>query len=134
MSVHSALRADPCAIVLAAVLEEVRATASEAQARGFLLAVGRRLAAAFPLTGIVELDALEEGMATILQRLGAGTVRLMVDADGIGIEHAAGAPEGIAPDILEGLYAGWFATLGNDRLALTRRASAPGRLSFHYGR
>lgn len=134
---------DPNGILLAAILLEVGTTATDEQERSFLLATGQRIAAAFPLTGLVELGALEEAMNHAWRMLDLGNVYLFTDQNGIGIEHrrsaqrcavAEGQWDSAEPVILEGVYGRWFATIGSDRLSLKCLGRSYDKVSFHYGR
>lgn len=136
-------RLEPNALLLEALLGEARSTATKAQERGFLLAAGQRIADNFPLTGLIELAALEGAMNNVWQMLDLGNVHLSVGTDGIGIEHRRSAHrsalaqpqwDNAEPIVLEGVYGRWFAALGNDRLSLKRLDSSYDKTRFHYGR
>ena len=74
-------------------------------------------------------------MNQVWRTLDLGHVRLLVDKDGVGIEHGRSAERGRSenaewdtaePVILEGVYIGWFRSLGGDRLSLKRVAMNSG--------
>ncbi len=141
MTIHTKVGAEPAnrpasgSILLGAILDELRGAATDAEARGFLRAVGRRIGEAYPLTGIVELSALADGMNRVWRMLDLGMVHLAVESEGIGIEHARGAGAGEADGaIVEGVYAAWFGAIGNDRLTLKSLGASDEALAFHYGR
>jgi hypothetical protein len=136
-------RLEPNALLLEVLLGEARSTATGEQERGFLLATGQRIADGFPLTGLVELAALESAMNEVWQMLDLGNVHLSVGKDGIGIEHRRSAHrsalaqpqwDNAEPVVLEGVYGRWFGVLGNDRLSLKRIGGSYDTTSFHYGR
>jgi hypothetical protein len=130
-------------ILLATILDETRATATREQEREFLLAIGHRLSVSFALDGLVNLNELQDGMNHVWQKLDLGSVTLSVDPSGIGIRHIRSAQRGVVlqaqwdlvePAILEGIYAGWFGAIGNDRLSIKRVALSHDSIDYHYGR
>lgn len=136
-------RIDGNGILLAAILSEVSETATQPQERAFLLAAGKRIAESYPLTDIIELNALESRMNEVWHLLDLGNVHLFLDKDGIGIEHRRSAVrcaigdeqwDKAEPIVIEAIYGCWFATMGSDRLSLRPVGQSYDKISFHYGR
>ena len=130
------------AILLSLILAEIHGSATGQQEHGFLTAVGRRMAQAFPLPNRFEMDALAGAMNRVWARISAGHVRLSVQPDGIGIHHvlptrheqADSLWQGAGPSILEGAYAHWFGSMTEERLSLTCVARSPESVEYRYGR
>jgi len=108
--------------IVAAMLEEAAAVATEPQALGFFAALGHRIGAAHGLGGPTNLVDMEAAANGVLGQLGWGRARLLAGADGIRIIHQdwpaqlTGDPAGrwadAFPLILASVYDSWFGTLG----------------------
>lgn len=94
-----------------------------AQAHGFYLAIGRRLAALEMLEGVTDTVSLRQRTNAFWHVLGWGEVDIEAGADGILVRHR-GAPVTISGAtgphwraallaLLEGAYDTWFRTLGS---------------------
>lgn len=133
---------EPNALLLEALLSEARAAGTREQERGFLIAIGQRIADTYLLDGLTDLGAIEAGMNRVWRMLDLGQVQLSVEDDGIAIDHRRSAHrsalrhpqwDGAEPVVLEGVYGRWFAALGNDRLSLKKIDEQQDRMRFHYG-
>ena len=133
------------ALLAALTASEVWATASPDQARGFYLAIGRRLAALEPIEQVADLSILGDRLNRLWGAFEWGQVRLHMDDDGIiirheGLPHALdGDVEGLWPElvsaVLEGAYDSWFRTLGSGDALQTRRIDQGcGTLELWHGR
>ncbi|WP_257558332.1 cellulose biosynthesis protein BcsD [Sphingobium sp. CFD-2] len=133
------------ALLMALTLAEVQASASLEQARGFYLAVGRRLAALEPVDHVADLSALGVRLNTLWTALDWGRVIFCMEDEGIAIRHE-GLPERIDMDedgswpeplgtVLEGAYDSWFRALGSgEALRTSRVALSGGTLDLWHGR
>lgn len=110
-------------LLTALTASEIFKSATAAQARGFYVAVGKRIASLAPVEDISDLDALTQRINRVWHAMHWGEASLSMDDEGI-IVHHHGMPdalegdlEGHWPDvknaILEGAYDGWFRTLGS---------------------
>lgn len=124
--------ADPkgLALLSAMIAAEIWATASPAQARGFYMAVGRRLAAAQPMDEATDLALLATRANMLWAALDWGHVDLHMEDQGIAIRHE-GLPHALDGDVdghwreivssvLEGVYDAWFRALGSGATLMTR--------------
>ena len=119
--------------------------ASAAQARGFLLRIGARLAALSPLPADAEsAEVLTAAMNALWDALDWGAATIVLDEDGIDIVHAgmpltltgdeAGTWQAGALCILEGAYDSWFRAMGSSPELTTRVIHhAAGRIELRHG-
>lgn len=95
----------------------------EEQARGFFLAIGRRMAALEPLEGVNDASVLCARINAFWQELDWGEIELAVGKDAIVVRHRE-LPNRISEDpqgywsymllaVLEGAYDSWFRVLGS---------------------
>lgn len=118
------------ALLTALTAFEIRDSASPAQARGFYLAVGRRLAELEPVEEIADLSVLGSRLNKLWAALDWGHVIFCMEDDGIAVRHHGlphaldGDVEGLWPDLvsalLEGAYDSWFRALGSGDALQTR--------------
>lgn len=133
------------ALLFSLLLQEMRDNATDEEAHGFFQAIGLRMARGCPLPEVDRLDGLAAAMNDVWRALDWGHVLLESDEDGIGIVHVD-APLKMADDesglwaaaftsILEGVYDGWFRSLGSGpKLRTTLKARTADRVEFHHGR
>ncbi|WP_150294703.1 cellulose biosynthesis protein BcsD [Sphingobium estronivorans] len=133
------------ALLMALTAAEIRDKASPAQARGFYLAVGHRLAAIEPAGDAADLSVLGSRLNRLWSALDWGHVIFHMEDEGIVIRHQ-GLPPGLDGDmdglwpeliaaVLEGAYDGWFRALGSGPALHTRRIDFnAGTLDLWHGR
>jgi hypothetical protein len=134
---------DPARFFLALLLQEVRANASEAEERSFLIAVGRDLAACCPLEGEGDMAALEASINRVWRMLDMGSARISTHEDAIhihhklphaGVAHASDQWRAAVPAVLEGAYDAWLRALGSGPRLRTERISQTAELiEFRHG-
>ncbi|PWR21159.1 cellulose biosynthesis protein BcsD [Zavarzinia aquatilis] len=125
-----------------AVADELFAVAGADNAAAFLRQVGRRMAAAMPLTGAETLQALEAAINAKLLAARWGWVQLGEVEAGIRIRHGAlpllpgPASTPGAAALLEGLYSCWLQQAGGGEHLHARRTGAgeAGCVELLYGR
>lgn len=111
------------ALMAMATAAEVCEAVPEEQARGFFLAIGRRMAALEPLDGVNDASVLCARINTFWQALDWGEIELALGKEAIIVRHRD-LPNRIAPDpdghwarmllgVLEGAYDSWFRVLGS---------------------
>ncbi|SFF91922.1 Cellulose synthase subunit D [Novosphingobium sp. CF614] len=111
------------ALMALSTAAEVCEAVPPAQARGFFLAIGKRMASLEPLEGVDDTAALHAKLNAFWQALDWGEVELTVGKEAI-IVHHRDLPNRIAPDpqghwatmllsVLEGAYDSWFRALGS---------------------
>lgn len=116
--------------VVDAMIAEIRAGATEDQARGFFAAVGHRIADLAPMSDVVDAATLSDRINALWATLGWGSVTLQLDDEGIDLQHR-GTPAMLGADaearwspavaaLLEGAYDGWFRALGSGPNLRTR--------------
>ena len=140
---HAAvLGAAPLPGFFAAVADELFAVAAADNAAAFLRQVGRRMAAAMPVTGADTLQALEAAINARLFAVRWGWVHLREVEAGISIRHGAlpvppgpTSTPGVAA-LLEGLYSLWLQQAGGAEHLQARRTGAgeAGCVELLYGR
>lgn len=118
------------ALLLAGMVAEIRATASDAQRNALLRAAGVRIATLAPLTGVDDLTALTVRVNDFWSRHGCGSTRFALDEDGILITHSGlptalgmlvgGRLEDVLRPVLEGIYSGWMRQMGGGPTLRTR--------------
>ncbi|WP_442680722.1 cellulose biosynthesis protein BcsD [Sphingomonas sp. ASY06-1R] len=110
------------ALLLLQMLAEIRASASDEQTLGFIRAVGARIAALNPVTGLEDDVALVAAMNNLWSELEWGHVSLTFSDEGVRIKHR-GMPatldgkieslwNEIAPTLLVGIYDQWLQSIG----------------------
>jgi hypothetical protein len=118
------------AVLAALTAAEIFASAPPAQAHGFYVAVGRRLAECVDLGMVFDSDTLVVHLNRFWAAMEWGEVSLELGEDAIFIHHR-GLPEGLDADvggnwpkmaaaILEGAYDAWFSALGSDGKLATK--------------
>lgn len=123
---------------------EICEAVPEAQARGFFLSLGRRIAGLEKLDGVTDVAALAARLDGFWSALEWGHVEVEPGADGFVVRHH-GLPRDIAPDprgnwalmlaaVLEGAYDSWFRTLGSGPALHTRAQWNGDTLEVHHGR
>lgn len=133
------------ALLTALTATEIWDNASPVQARGFYIAIGRRLAALEPLEQAVDLSVLASRLNKLWAALDWGHVIFHMEDEGIAIRHQGlphaldGDLEGLWPDLLsammEGAYDSWFRALGSGPALETRRIDFNGgTLDLWHGR
>lgn len=133
-----------CALLSLSVAAEVFEAVPEAQARGFFLSVGRRIAALETLEGVTDVAALAARLDGFWQALEWGRVEIEPGSDGFLVRHH-GLPRNIAPDpqghwaamlaaVLESAYDSWFRALGSGPALHTRARWNGDALELHHGR
>jgi len=111
------------ALLALSTAAEVCEGVTEAQARGFFLAIGRRMAALEPLDGVNDASVLCARINAFWQSLDWGEVELALGKESIVVRHRD-LPNQIAADpdghwalmlltVLEGAYDSWFRVLGS---------------------
>lgn len=133
------------ALLFSLLLEEMRDNASNEEAHGFFMAIGARMARGCPLPDVDRLDRLAAAMNEVWRALDWGHVLLEPDRDGIAITHFD-APLNLSEDegglwpaaftsMLEGVYDGWFRSLGSGpKLQTVLKARNADRIELHHGR
>lgn len=126
-----------------AMIDEIFANATEEQALSFFVAVGARLALAYPLPANDGLLELELAINAAWRDSGLGRVVLTMEPDGIAIDHigysateAAQSPSWpqAAEALLRGAYGAWFASLGGaPALTTTLVGQTSERIHMRYG-
>lgn len=115
-----------------------------AQAHGFFLAIGRRMAELEPLEGVNDSSVLAARINTFWQALDWGEIELTVGKDAIVVQHRD-LPNKIAPDpqghwaamllgVLEGAYDCWFRVLGSGPVLKTTAEWKGDTLELRHGR
>jgi hypothetical protein len=128
--VATAIRSQGQAILAAVTAAEVFTSAPQAQAHGFYVAVGRRLAGHIDLALVFDTDMLVARINRFWGAMEWGEAALELGEDAIFIRHS-GLPEGMDGDvdgcwprmataILEGAYDAWFRALGSDERLSTK--------------
>lgn len=130
-------------LMLELVLAEVHATAQPDEELAFYHSIGFQLAAQFPLQSSGDLQAIEAEMNAVFQKLGLGTVRLSLAANGIHIRHRLlqidglgqdGAWRSVLPRILQGAYDAWLRSLGSGpKLRTTIESNDGFTFEFRHG-
>ena len=116
----------------------------EEQARGFFLAVGRRMAALEPLDGVNDASVLCARINAFWQALDWGEIELAVGKEAIIVRHRD-LPNRIAPDphgywafmlltVLEGAYDSWFRVLGSGPVLRTTAEWKDDTVELRHGR
>ena len=116
----------------------------QAQARGFFLAIGKRMAALEPLDGINDTSALSARLNAFWATLDWGTAEIVVGDDAITVHHH-GLPKSNALDkgrhwasmllaVVEGAYDAWFRMLGSGPALVTRASWKGDTFELHHGR
>lgn len=132
-------------LLTALTAAEIRESASPLQARGFYLAIGRRLAALEPVDQAADLSILGSRLNKLWEALDWGHVIFCMEDEGIVIRHQGlphaidGDVEGLWPElasaVLEGAYDSWFRALGSGDALQTRRIDFNGgTLDLWHGR
>jgi hypothetical protein len=115
-----------------------------AQAHGFFVAIGRRMAAIEPLEGVNDASVLAARINAFWHALDWGGIELSLGNEAIVVRHGD-LPNKIAPDpqghwhrmllgVLEGAYDSWFRVLGSGP-ALTTTAEWKGdTVELRHGR
>jgi hypothetical protein len=130
-------------VLLELLLAEISANAPAGPYRGFLSALGRRIAREIQLPGTVDLKSLQDAINRVCSAIGAGSAEVTIQSNGISIEHHL--PPGLEangrtllPDaflvVLESAYDSWFRALGSGEHIRTERVSQTrGTVSFWHG-
>ena len=116
----------------------------EAQAKGFFLAIGKRLAELETLDGVNDASALRTRLNAFWNALGWGEAEIVVGDDTI-IVHHRGLPKAVAPDrgqhwakmlqaVLEGAYDSWFRMLGSGPALVTTASWKGDTFELRHGR
>lgn len=103
--------------------EELFAAVSHSQARGFFVAVGRRVAAQEKLEGVESLDAVSRRINAFWRTLDWGEADIELQANGVMVRHHC-PPSLLSDDaddhwrvavlaVLEGVYDSWFREMGS---------------------
>jgi len=132
------------ALLVAMLLQEMRDSASDEEAHGFFRAIGMRMAQGFVLPEVEQIDRLAGAMNEVWRALDWGHVLIDPVEDGIRIVHfdaPVRMPEdegGLWPaaltSLLEGVYDGWFRSLGSGpKLHTTLISRTAEKLEFHHG-
>ncbi|KUR74692.1 hypothetical protein [Novosphingobium sp. FSW06-99] len=132
------------AVLTAMTAAEVFAQASPEAARGFYLAVGRRVAGLVDLAQVHDIDALVERINALWSSCGCGHARISAVETGLKIVHS-GAPvlllgdqdhywARLFPAMIEGAYDAWFRALGSGPALSTRILRQHGDvIELHHG-
>jgi hypothetical protein len=132
------------AVLTAMTAAEVFAEASPEAARGFYVAVGRRIAGLVDLAQVHDLDTLGERVNALWSACGCGHARFTPSDTGIRIIHQ-GAPMSLHgdddhcwarlfPAMVEGAYDAWFRELGSAPSLTTRILRHAGDvIELHHG-
>jgi hypothetical protein len=132
------------ALMALATAAEVCEGVPEAQARGFFLAIGRRMAALEPLEGANDASVLSARINAFWQALDWGEVELAIGQDAIIVRHRD-VPSQIAPDplghwskmllaVLEGAYDSWFRAPGSGPVLRTTAQCKGDTVELRHGR
>ncbi len=116
----------------------------EAQAHGFVLAIGHRMAALEPLEGVNDASVLAARINAFWQALDWGEIELALGNEAIVVRHRD-LPNKIAPDpqghwarmllgVLEGAYDSWFRVLGSGPALRTTAEWKGDTLELRHGR
>lgn len=118
------------ALLLAGLVAEIRATASDTQRNALLRATGARIAALAPMTGVDDLTTLTGRVNDFWSRHHCGSARFTLEDDGILITHTGlptalgllvgGRMEIVLRPVLEGIYGGWMRQMGAGPTLRTR--------------
>ena len=133
-----------CALLSLSVAAEVLEAVPEAQARGFFLSLGRRIAGLESLEGVIDVATLASRLDGFWNALEWGRVEIEPGDDGFLVRHR-GLPLRVAADpqghwaamlatVLEGAYDSWFRTLGSGPALHTRARWNGDTLELHHGR
>lgn len=133
-----------CTLLALATAAEVCGAVPEAQARGFFLSLGKRMAALETLEGVTDVAALAARIDGFWSALEWGRVEIEPGSDGFAVRHR-GLPLHVAPDpaghwammlaaVLEGAYDSWFRSLGSGPALHTRSRWNGDVLELHHGR
>ena len=132
------------AMLTAMTAAEVFAEAPPAAARGFYVAVGRRVAGLVDLDVVEDLDTMAERINALWSACSCGQVRFQACDTGIRITHQ-GAPTSLHGDLdrywaklfpamIEGAYDAWFRELGSAPTLTTRILRQDGDvIELHHG-
>ncbi|AXB75308.1 hypothetical protein [Novosphingobium sp. P6W] len=132
------------ALMAMSMAAEICEGVPEAQARGFFLAIGRRMADLEPLEGVNDASVLCARINTFWRALDWGEIELAVGKDAIVVRHHD-LPSKIAPDpqghwaamllgVLEGAYDNWFRVLGSGPALRTVAEWKGDTLELRHGR
>lgn len=134
---------EPTRLILDLVLREIRSTATEEQTQAFLRAVGRDLAAHFPLGDSADLATLEERINDVWHMLDLGMATITIAEDAIMIRHDLPRAEGsqpganwraAVPALLEGAYDAWLRSMGSGpRLTTSQSGRGSDFVEFRHG-
>jgi len=147
MNMQSTMRpatfAEPSQIILDLVLRQVHSTATEGQEHAFLAAVGRVLAARFPLGDADTLPLLEEKVNDVWHMLDFGTATVTLSDDAVIIRHELPGSDGrhvgggwrsAVPALVEGAYDAWLRAMGSGpRLKTTCIARTSDYVELRHG-
>lgn len=132
------------AVLTAMTAAEVFAEAPPQAARGFYVAVGRRVAGLVDLTDVQDLGVMAERINALWSACGCGQARFQAVETGIKITHH-GAPTSLHgdqdrywaqlfPAMVEGAYDAWFRELGSAPTLTTRILRQEGDvIELHHG-
>ena len=132
------------ALLALSTAAEVYDGVPEEQARGFYLAVGRRMAALEPLDGVNDASVLAARINAFWQALDWGQIEIVVGKEAILVRHHD-LPTKVAPDtdrywkfmliaVLEGAYDSWFRVLGSGPSLRTTSEWKGDAIEFRHGR
>jgi hypothetical protein len=132
------------ALMAMSMAAEICEGVPEAQARGFFLAIGRRMAELEPLEGVNDASVLCARINAFWQALDWGEIELAVGKEAIIVRHRD-LPNRIAPDpqghwnamllgVLEGAYDSWFRVLGSGPTLRTTAEWKGDTLELRHGR
>lgn len=132
------------ALLAVATAAELAETATPGQARGFALALGRRIAASEALQGVTDAAALCQRVNAFWQALGWGEAEIALESEAIIVRHRY-APKLLKFDktaqwpamllaILEGAYDSWFRQLGSGPSLTTTAAWNGETVELRHGR
>lgn len=132
-------------MIVSLLLDEVADVASEAEAAGFLGALGKRVALKHPLGNPANLIEMEAQANRVLGQLGWGRTRMLTGPQGIRVIHQdwpAALPQDdnghwaeAFPVLLGAVYQHWFAALGApDDLVTSIAAQSRKAIEYRHGK
>ena len=132
-------------MIVSLLLDEVADVASEAEAAGFLGALGKRVALKHPLGNPANLIEMEAQANRVLGQLGWGRTRMLTGPQGIRVIHQdwpAALPHDdnghwaeAFPVLLGAVYQHWFAALGApDDLVTSIAAQSRKAIEYRHGK
>ena len=131
------------ALMVMTIAAEIFESAPAAQAHGFFVTVGRRMAQLEPLDGVSDASVVAERINAFWQALNWGEIELTLGEDAIIVRHWD-LPNKLTPDpqvhwakmllgVLEGAYDSWFRSMGSGPALQTTAAWKGDTIELRHG-